>query len=232
MPMKVQSALCAETLSLFEVMRAGEQGRRVQFRASGADEMDGMSDQPNFAETLAGAQNGEEWAVSVLWRVHHPMVLRFLRVRHAQHDVEDVASEVWVRVSRSLGCFQGTEAQFRAWLFSLARATSVDSYRRAGRRREQLSADLEAVGIASGDDPEQAVVATMATEAAVRMLAMLPVDQAEVIALRVIAGLDTERVAEIVGKRPGTLRVLQHRGLQRLARLLEQDGVRAPGVTQ
>jgi RNA polymerase sigma-70 factor (ECF subfamily) len=194
--------------------------------------MDGMRDQPNFAEMLAGAQDGEDWAVGYLWRAHHPRLLRFLRVRHHADDVEDVASEVWVRVSRSLGRFAGTEGQFRAWLFSLARATSVDFYRRAGRRREQLSEQLEAPSTAPDDDPEHAAIEAMGTAAAVRILASLPLDQAEVIALRVIAGLDTERVAEIVGKRPGTVRVLQHRGLQRLAVLLERQGVGASRVTR
>jgi DNA-directed RNA polymerase specialized sigma24 family protein len=34
-----------------------------------------------------------------------------------------------------------------------------------------------------------------------------------------------EAVAKIVGKRPGTVRVLQHRALRRLARVLERKGV-------
>jgi RNA polymerase sigma-70 factor (ECF subfamily) len=36
----------------------------------------------------------------------------------------------------------------------------------------------------------------------------------------VVAGLDVGRVAEIMGKRPGTVRVLTHRGLRRLAERL------------
>jgi RNA polymerase sigma-70 factor (ECF subfamily) len=191
-----------------------------------------MSEQPAFADTLAGAQDGEEWAVTALWRAHHPWLLRFLRVRHAERDVDDVASEVWLRVSRSLGRFAGGEPQFRAWFFSLARATSVDWYRRTGRRREQLQAEIEGQQAPSGDEPESAVLETMSTNAAVRLLATLPADQAEVIALRVIAGLDTERVAEIVGKRPGSVRVLQHRGLRKLAQLLDHEGVRASDVTR
>jgi RNA polymerase sigma-70 factor (ECF subfamily) len=51
--------------------------------------------------------------------------------------------------------------------------------------------------------------------------ATLPPDQAEVILLRVGAGLDGPRVAELVGKRPGAVRVLQHRGLRRLARVAQ-----------
>ena len=53
----------------------------------------------------------------------------------------------------------------------------------------------------------------------------LPADQAEVILLRTIAGLDVAQVAEVMGRRPGTVRVLQHRGLRRLAEVFSPEVV-------
>ncbi len=44
-------------------------------------------------------------------------------------------------------------------------------------------------------------------------------DQAEIIVLRVVAGLGTAEVARLVGKSPGAVRVAAHRGLRRLAGL-------------
>jgi DNA-directed RNA polymerase specialized sigma24 family protein len=38
-----------------------------------------------------------------------------------------------------------------------------------------------------------------------------------------MAGLEVSRVAEIMGKPPGTVRVLTHRGLRRLAERLGAD---------
>ena len=70
------------------------------------------------------------------------------------------------------------------------------------------------------DDPLRDALDTLDTDAALRVLSLLVPDQAEVLLLRILAGLDVQRVAEIVGKRPGTVRVLQHRGLRRLAELL------------
>ena len=58
---------------------------------------------------------------------------------------------------------------------------------------------------------------TTGTEAAQALIGTLPHDQAEVVLLRVVAGLDVKMVAHIVGKRPGTVRVLAHRGLRKLA---------------
>ena len=61
------------------------------------------------------------------------------------------------------------------------------------------------------------------SEAALAYIARLPPDQAEVVLLRVVAGLDVEEVAAIVGKKAGAVRVLQHRALKRLsARLVSE----------
>jgi RNA polymerase sigma-70 factor (ECF subfamily) len=58
----------------------------------------------------------------------------------------------------------------------------------------------------------------MSARKAVRLLAALPADQAEAVALRVLAGLDTSAVAEMLNKTPGAVRVALHRGLRSLAR--------------
>ena len=57
------------------------------------------------------------------------------------------------------------------------------------------------------------------------LVADLPPDQAEVVLLRVVAGLGVDEVAEIMGKRPGTVRVLQHRALRRLAQIHATEDV-------
>jgi RNA polymerase sigma-70 factor (ECF subfamily) len=51
----------------------------------------------------------------------------------------------------------------------------------------------------------------------------LPPSRAEVILLRVVAGLDSTQIAQLLGKTPGAVRVLAHRGLRRLAGTLTQQ---------
>jgi DNA-directed RNA polymerase specialized sigma24 family protein len=65
----------------------------------------------------------------------------------------------------------------------------------------------------------------LSTAAAIAAVSALPPLQAEVILLRVLAGLDTEAVAQIVGRSPGAVRVAAHRGLRRLAQTLARTGV-------
>jgi DNA-directed RNA polymerase specialized sigma24 family protein len=75
------------------------------------------------------------------------------------------------------------------------------------------------------------VLEGQSTRAALALVAGLRAEQAEVVALRVLGGLEVAEVARIVGKRPGTVRVLAHRGLRRLARQLEAARL-AGGVTR
>ena len=90
-----------------------------------------------------------------------------------------------------------------------------------------VAEDLPVNGLteqAAPDDPAADALEGVSTRAALAQVAMLPPDQAEAIVLRVVAGLEVQRVAELMGKRPGTVRVLTHRGLRRLAERLGADG--------
>ena len=70
-------------------------------------------------------------------------------------------------------------------------------------------------------DAADSVVESSSTTRALKLIASLPRDQAQAVALRVIAGLDVPAVAEIMGKKPGSIRVLVHRGLRTLAGNIE-----------
>jgi RNA polymerase sigma-70 factor (ECF subfamily) len=60
------------------------------------------------------------------------------------------------------------------------------------------------------------------------LISELAPDQAEAVMLRIVAGMDVGRVAEIMGRTPGSVRVLCHRGLRKLEQRLVERGVGAP----
>ncbi len=180
---------------------------------------------PGFGEVLARARDGDERAFALVWRDLNPALLRYLRVV-APATAEDTAADVWLEVCRGLDRFRGDEAGFRSWVFTVARMRAVDAARRAARRPVRPAAPDRMPDRRAADDPAEAALEAQATRDALALIAMLPPDQAEVVALRVIAGLDAAQVGEIVGKRAGTVRVLAHRGLRRLAEhLAERTGV-------
>jgi RNA polymerase sigma-70 factor (ECF subfamily) len=177
-----------------------------------------------FDGILAAAQAGAEWGVGSMYRDLNPAVLRYLRIQGAR-EPEDVASETWMSVARGLKGFRGDEADLRRWVFTIARRRLIDARRREGRRPERPIGPAE--DARAGGDVEEEALEALSTDRVRSILSSLPVDQADVLLLRVIAGLDTAEVARIVGKRAGTVRVLQHRALAKLAvRLSEEAPVR------
>ena len=178
----------------------------------------------DFAALLAAAQGGSDEAFAALWRDTNPVLLRYLRVLTPEH-AEDVAAETWVQVVRGLPRFTGDETAWRAWLFTTARRRLLDQARLRKRHPAEPLDDVSAAEIPRTPDAEQLAMENMATEAAMSLLSRLPQQQAEVIMLRVVAGLDTEVVAEMLGRSPGAVRVAAHRGLKKLATLLSGAGV-------
>ena len=185
-----------------------------------------------FQGILTAAQEGGEWAVAILYRWLHPAVVSYLRAR-AGEEAEDLASETWIAVARGLPGFSGDEPAFRSWVFTIAHRRLIDHHRATARRpRTRTLHPVEEDGhdgsleLPAADDPAGEVLNAVAGDEAVRrIVALLPRDQAEIVLLRVVGGLPVDDVAAITGRRPGTVRVLQHRALRRLAQRLELPGV-------
>lgn len=177
----------------------------------------------DFAELLSAAQAGDQGAFAGLYRGFQPALLRYLRMTVGQ-AAEDVAAETWLEVARGIARFEGDETGFRGWLFTIARHRQVDWARAKSRRPSDPvpSSSLAAVAAGATSDPASTVGDRMSTADAIALIATLPREQAEVVALRAIGGLDVAQVAELLGKRPGAVRVAAHRGLRRLAEQLAE----------
>jgi RNA polymerase sigma-70 factor (ECF subfamily) len=171
----------------------------------------------DFPVVLAAAQSGGEWALAAIYRDLNPPLLRYLAVQ-APGAGEDLASETWLGAARRLSAFRGDEKAFRAWLFTIAHHRVVQHWRQANRR---ASVSVDPIGMAeypASDDPKGEVVdAAIGVAAARRITEVLSPAQAEVVLLRVLGGLDVDQVATVLNKRPGAVRVLQHKALRNLA---------------
>lgn len=177
----------------------------------------------DFAELLVRAQAGDEAAFSRLWLDLNPRLVRFLSVEPGR-NADDLAAETWISVIKGLRRFRGDEISWRAWVFTTARRRALDDARRRSRRPQEVFSDAEDRAFVV-PDPSDAVVEDLSPGSAVAMLSSLSPFQAEVLALRVIAGLPVETVAVMLGKSPGSIRVAAHRGLRTLAGSLRSQGV-------
>ncbi|MFE9425501.1 RNA polymerase sigma factor [Kitasatospora sp. NPDC006697] len=171
---------------------------------------------------VRAAQAGDEEAFRQVFRTVQPLLLRYLRVLvGGETDAEDIASETWLQIARDLHGFQGDGDGFRGWAATIARHRALDHLR---ARRRRPTADLpveELIELPAGDDTEGSALTTVGTQEALALIAGLPKDQAEAVLLRVVLQLDAESAARVLGKRAGTVRMAAHRGLRRLAKMLE-----------
>jgi RNA polymerase sigma-70 factor (ECF subfamily) len=183
-----------------------------------------MDTRRDFQHTLTDARAGEGTALGELFRDLYPRVVRYLYA-FEPHEADDLASDAWIDVVGALERFEGDERALRALAFTIARRRLIDLRRHRSRRPQEPveAAELERHGDVG--DVEEEALARLATQEALERVARLPHEQAEIVLLRVLGGLSAEEVGRIVGKRPGAVRVIQHRAIRRLAALLGEEGV-------
>ncbi|KMS79682.1 RNA polymerase sigma24 factor [Streptomyces leeuwenhoekii] len=172
---------------------------------------------------VARAQEGDEAAFAVAYRLVQPGLLGYLRGLVGD-DAEDVASDAWLEIARDLGRFRGDGAGFRGWTATIARHRALDHLRRR-RVRPRPAALEQDLDLPAPDSTHDQALESLSTEVALALVRELPRDQAEAVLLRVVVGLDGPAAARVLGKRPGAVRTAAYRGLKRLARQLGADGV-------
>jgi RNA polymerase sigma factor (sigma-70 family) len=175
------------------------------------------------------AQEGDEAAFAVAYRIVQPALLGYLR-GIVGDEAEDVASDAWLEIARDLGRFRGDGAGFRGWTATIARHRALDHLRRQKVRPRGTTIEQDVLELPGTHSTHEEALETLSTEHALELVKRLPRDQAEAVLLRVVVGLDGPAAARVLGKRPGAVRTAAHRGLKRLARQLGAEAV-TDGVT-
>ena len=173
---------------------------------------------------LDAARAGDESGFSVLFRTFHPALVLYAR-RRAPEVAEDIVSQTWLDAAGSFPGFTGDAENFRAWLFTIAHHRIADHYRARARQPEHVDLAEDDLPPASEATERDALDTLSSGEAVDALMRDLPRDQAEIVLLRVVAGLSVDQVARVTGRRAGTVRVIQHRALRRLARIWGGEGV-------
>ncbi|MCF3963464.1 RNA polymerase sigma factor [Streptomyces fuscigenes] len=184
-----------------------------------------LGDDAELTAAVQAARDGDEDAFRTVYRAVHPRLLGYVRTLVGDYDAEDVASEGWLQIARDLDTFEGDADRFRGWAARIARNRALDHLRMRGRRPVVGGDESELAGRPADSDTADEAMEALATGRTLALIAQLPQDQAEAVVLRVVVGLDAKTAAETLGKRPGAVRTAAHRGLKKLAELLEGQAV-------
>lgn len=169
-----------------------------------------------------------------MYETFRPRILRYLVRLVGEGDAEDLAQEVFARVSQALETFRG-ESQLSTWLYRIATNAALDrlrspSFRRAARQRslEDAVESDPGGGAAQGDwartpapSVEQQLVRREMDECLRGYIEQLPENYRTVLVLSDLEGFKDGEIAEILGVTLGTVKIRLHRARARLKQDLE-----------
>lgn len=161
---------------------------------------------------MKAAQQGDTRAYRALLEEVQPWLTRFFARRMAWGMADDLTQETLLAVHAKRHTYDPA-LPFIAWIAAIAHYKWVDWVRRQVVRGEVELPDQ--IPVAADD---HAVHARLSID---RLLAVLPPKQAEAIRRVKLEGLSIEEASLASGQSVSLVKVNIHRGLQRMARLLE-----------
>ena len=166
-----------------------------------------MADQNDLLQRI---ENGDEMALGELYDYYAPNLYRvLLAILHSPEDAEDALQEVFLRVAKGR---MKRARDVRTYLHTCARHLALDILRR--RKREQLWQESETeCEVAAPENNSDLQV----------LLQHLPVEQREVIALKVWEEMTFAQIAPIVRASPNTVASRYRYGIEKLRALLQEE---------
>ncbi|MFW6204575.1 MAG: RNA polymerase sigma factor [Actinomycetota bacterium] len=180
-------------------------------------------DSEQFDIVLGAARSNAGWAFERLFHTFAPRVSGYLRAQGAA-EPDELTNDVFLSAFRALGRFEGDEAAFRAWLFTIARNRLIDDRRKHARRATLVSTEVTVPQDPAGGDVEDEALANLGSQWLRSVLDQIAPDQRHVLVLRVVGDLTIDQIADVMGKRPGAVKALQRRGLASVKRILDRQG--------
>ena len=149
-----------------------------------------------------------------LYDRHFQQIYRFVysRVRE-QTAAEDVTSEIFMKALKAMPRYQDTGRPFAAWLYQIAVNAIADRYRTL--RPSQSLDDFHDLSIA-GPALEDLAAHRDEIRRIWGLVEALPVQQKTALVLKFQEDMKIEDIAVAMGKSPGAVKLLIHRGVSRL----------------
>ena len=158
-------------------------------------------------------------AFTALYELHVERVFRHVCYQVPDRtDAEDITQDVFVKAWKSIHRYKWTGAPFVAWLFTIAR-NAVTDYHRSRKNIRRLD---EVAEPKSEDNSAATTEAVFARDEVRKAVTRLKGDQQAVIMMRFIDGLSYEEISGAMGKAEGAVRVIQHRALKELKKIMDK----------
>ena len=172
------------------------------------------------SDAIAGTSKIGSGSIGTIYEKSRLEIFRYLYYRVGDKQVaEDLTSEVFVRMIRSIQEYRSKNASIEAWLYQIARNLAIDHFRKM-RVRDHVS--LEDNLMDDKESVDETIENNLTSDTLVKALALLNDDQREVIVLRFVNSLPIAQVAQLMHKSEDAIKGLQRRGLTALRETLTE----------
>jgi RNA polymerase sigma-70 factor, ECF subfamily len=180
------------------------------------------SEKHSNSELVSMAEKGDVAAYGCLYDRYMDQIFRYIYFRvNNQQETEDMVEIVFLKTFEQIKHQQLKIEKFKSWLYRTANNLVTDHYR---TRKIPVSFE-EVILSASSESLPESVVQDREIHLQLRtVIEMLEPDMQQVIVCRFVNGLSHEETAQIIGIKANYLRVLQYRALQKLRKLLKENG--------
>lgn len=169
-------------------------------------------------QLIKKAKNGEPEAFGVIYDLFLDKIYRFIYLKVTnREEAQDLSQQVFVRAWEAINRFEDEGLPFASWLYRIARNLVIDFYR---TRKDHFSLK-EDIGLINPDDLEEKMFRHEKQEEIQRALEQLNDEQKDIIILRFVEDLPYREISQITKKNPASLRILQHRALNKLRKSLK-----------
>lgn len=179
------------------------------------------TDKKNFRDLVIKSQAGDREAFSELYREWFSRILRFFysRIGNAQ-AAEDLCQLVFLKIWKNVRGVKESEASL-AWIFSIARNTLIDFWR---KKKEVLVGDWSDLeGFYQSEDVEHLADLKAKSQSVFHSLSRLNEEQREAIVMKFFDGLSNKEIESITGKSQMAIRSLQYRAIVSLKKIIKED---------
>jgi len=171
-------------------------------------------------ELVKKAKNGEAEAFGLIYDLYLDRIFRFVYLKVSnREEAEDLVQQVFMKAWEAINRFEDEGLPFSSWLYRIARNLVIDFY-----RTQKINLTLEeGVGIVHPDDLEEKMERSQGQQEIQKILNQLTDEQKDIIILRFVNDLSYKEIAKITKKNPATLRILQHRALNKLRKNIKSE---------
>lgn len=172
------------------------------------------------------AVSRDKEAFAELYVTYHDAVLRRVRrIIGNQQEAYDITSEVFLRAWNTIDRYEERGIPILAWLCTIGQRLAVTHL---GKRRWNLTLDQIEFEAHKGESPDEIAERRAIANNLRSALTELPELQREVLSKRFLEELTYDEIGRSLGKRPGTVRVIQHRALRALRSVVLRNGYLRP----